>query len=181
MTILTSWSGVDIDITSPQTSDIHIKDIAHSLSMICRYNGTTRYHYSVAQHCVAVANVAQKMGCPPEQVLYALLHDATEAYICDIPRPLKTLLSDYNKIEQTLNRVIMDKFGISGVDTTTVDIIDYNIVYDEVLDVLDKTPSWLSQYESVTKDRTLFRKMNPNDAYTNFMSKYYELREVINA
>ena len=181
MTILTSWSGVDINITSPQASDIHIKDIAHSLSMICRYNGTTRYHYSVAQHSLAVANVAQKMGYPPEQVLYALLHDATEAYICDIPRPLKSLLSEYRKIEQSLNQVIMDKFGISGVDTTTVDVIDYNIVYDEALEVLDKTPSWLNRYTSVAKDRTLFRRMNPTDAYKLFMNKYNELREVINA
>ena len=178
MTILTTSSGIDIDITAPREEDIIITDIAHSLSMICRYNGTTKYHYSVAQHCIAVTKVVAKLGGGVEAQLYALLHDATEAYICDIPRPLKEMLPDYRAIEHNLNIVIMSKMGlldISDKDKDIVAAVDYNIVYDEVSEVLESMPSWMNQYESVTTDRTLFRVKPSHIVRDEWLALYNDL------
>lgn len=83
-----SWiltrSGRKFDLANPNADMVDPTDIAHSLSMQCRFNGHTRHFYSVAQHCYLVADLV-----PAEHQLAALLHDATEAYVGDLVRPLK--------------------------------------------------------------------------------------------
>lgn len=83
-----SWiltrSGLRFDLANPKPDMVDPTDIAHSLSMQCRFNGHTRAFYSVAQHCYLVADLV-----PAEHQLAALLHDATEAYVGDLVRPLK--------------------------------------------------------------------------------------------
>src|SRR5690242_11754504 len=68
----------------PRVDDIDIGDIAHHLSLVCRFAGACREFYSVAQHCVGVSYV-----CDPKDALWGLLHDAAEAYVGDMVRPLK--------------------------------------------------------------------------------------------
>ncbi len=76
-------------------SEIDIEDIAHALARICRFNGHLRYHYSVAEHSVNVAEELKLRGASKELRLFGLLHDASEAYIADIPRPLKDWIPEY--------------------------------------------------------------------------------------
>lgn len=89
-----SWiitrSGQKFDLANPNADMVHPADIAHSLSMQCRFNGHTIDFYSVAQHCCLVADLV-----PAEHQLAALLHDATEAYVGDMVRPLKEGMRDY--------------------------------------------------------------------------------------
>lgn len=97
---------------APTTDQIDINDIAHSLARQCRYAGHVPHFYSVAEHCVEVVN---KMEYHPEMRPYALsglLHDATEAYLCDLPKPLKQGLQDYQDLELLVEKVIEDKFGV---------------------------------------------------------------------
>ena len=104
---ITTAHGVDIDLLNPQVSDINIDDIAHALSNICRFGGHCFPFYSVAQHSVLVAAMA-----PPELKLAALLHDAPEAYLGDVIKPLKLLLGDrYTQFEELFTIVIGNKFG----------------------------------------------------------------------
>lgn len=81
--IITS-TGKWFDVFNPDPGDVDIRDICHALSLQCRFTGHTREFYSVAQHCVLVA-----ANCPSEDALYGLLHDASEAYLSDIARPIK--------------------------------------------------------------------------------------------
>lgn len=89
-----SWiitrSGRKFDLNNPTADMVDPADIAHSLSMQCRFNGHTSSFYSVAQHCNLVADLV-----PAEDQLAALLHDATEAYVGDMVRPLKEGMRDY--------------------------------------------------------------------------------------
>lgn len=94
----------------PRLDEITIEDIAHSLSLQCRWNGHCREFYSVAQHCVLVAQEAQEIE--PRAALWGLMHDATEAYLTDVPRPLKPLLKGYKEAEDNLALAIIDKFNI---------------------------------------------------------------------
>lgn len=89
-------SGRYFDFTAFSVSDIHINDIAHALSMLCRFTGHVKRFYSVAQHSVIVSRIV-----PQEHALAGLLHDASEAYINDLSRPLKLLVPAYGEFEHT--------------------------------------------------------------------------------
>jgi len=91
----------------PRPEEVDILDIAAHLSKICRYNGACDWHYSVAQHSVYVSHQV-----PSEHALAALLHDATEAYTCDIHRPVKKHLTNYAAIEAGVWRAIAERFGL---------------------------------------------------------------------
>ena len=85
---ITTYTGLHFDPVEPDENLIKIKDIAHALSMICRANGHTKIFYSVAQHSIACAKEASQQGLSKELVLGCLLHDASEAYLSDVTRPI---------------------------------------------------------------------------------------------
>jgi predicted RNase H-like nuclease len=98
---------------APQADEVKIEDIAHALSQMCRANGHFKTFYSVAQHSINCAQEARARGLSDRIQLACLLHDASEAYISDITRPVKCYLDDYRKIENHLQQVIYGKFGIT--------------------------------------------------------------------
>lgn len=101
----------------PRPEDVHIEDIAHALSHICRWGGHCRAFYSVAQHCVHVAEYILRKGYGSRLALMGLLHDASEAYIGDMVTPVKRSMPDFYAAEQTLERAIYTKFGLhKGMD-----------------------------------------------------------------
>ena len=97
----------------PQMDEVKIEDIAHALSQMCRANGHFKTFYSVAQHSINCALEARTRGLSNRIQLACLLHDASEAYISDITRPVKCYLDEYRKIEHKLQQVIYLKFGIA--------------------------------------------------------------------
>jgi hypothetical protein len=110
----------------PRPEEVFIGDIAGALSKLCRYGGQCLQFYSVAEHCVHVANYA-----PDELKLTALLHDASEAYLSDVIRPIKSHLTNYLDIEAGLERVIADRFGLAWPWAPEVKRLDTAILADE--------------------------------------------------
>lgn len=100
-------SGRKIDVCKITPDDIEIADIARSLSRICRFAGHTLRFYSVAQHSLLVSQ------CLPAQfALDGLLHDAAEAYVSDVPKPVKRLFKAYSKLEEEVYKAIATKFAL---------------------------------------------------------------------
>lgn len=130
-----TYSGKKFDLLEPTQESIDINDIAHALSNLCRYTGHTEHFYSVAQHSIiAAANV------PEENKLCALLHDATEAYINDISRPLKALLPEYRKIEDRIWHEIADKFYLPYEMPESIKKADIRLLATEKRDLLTVEP-----------------------------------------
>jgi len=101
-----TFTGLYIDVFNPTPDMICIEDIAHGLNNVCRFAGQIREFYSVAQHSVNVCSMV-----PLELKLQALLHDASEAYLGDMPSPIKRNFPEYKKVEHNLMKVIAEKFG----------------------------------------------------------------------
>ena len=118
---------------NPRPQDICIEDIAHHLSLLCRYTGATRCFYSIAQHSVLVSQ-----ACDPADALHGLLHDAAEAYLHDIPRPLKRLpaFAPYREAEARLQAMIYETFGLSPIEPPAVKLIDRRMLRTEQRDLM---------------------------------------------
>lgn len=104
---ITTYTGRRFYPLDPQPEDIYIEDIAHSLSLLNRFTGHTKFPYSVAQHSIKVSEYAYG------HELAGLLHDASEAYVNDLARSLKQYLPKYKEIENKILDVIDTKFNVN--------------------------------------------------------------------
>jgi len=114
-----TFSGKYVNLADPKPETIMIVDIAHALAHMPRWGGHLESFYSVAQHSVACSALASD-----EFKLEALLHDATEAFLMDIPKPLKNLLPEYVYLEHKMHKVIAEKFGLPETISPEVKTID---------------------------------------------------------
>jgi len=103
--IIRTYSGIWFNVFKPDYKLINIEDIAHSLAMQCRFNGHTQDFYSVAQHSVWVME-----RVPLQHKKAALLHDASEAYLADIPSPIKKYFTQYHAIEDDVMNAVAKRF-----------------------------------------------------------------------
>lgn len=116
--VILTASGETIDVSTPDPAVVDIRVIAHALSRICRWGGHTRKTpahpfaiFSVAQHSLIVADTGT-LGCPPELALIGLLHDAAEAYVGDIKRPLRPRFPEFKQLEHAWALAIGMRFGL---------------------------------------------------------------------
>lgn len=104
---ITTYTGKKFHLFDPQLDEICIEDIAHALSLICRFGGHLPEHYSVAQHSILVSQLV-----PENLTLEGLLHDAEEAYIGDMVRPLKIEMPEFNVVTRNIQWKIIQKFEL---------------------------------------------------------------------
>jgi len=112
MSVMNTFSGKKFDPMHMNSEDVSLKDLAHALSLLCRGGGHLKYFYSVGQHSINCMKEARARGWSKRVQLACLLHDASEAYIADIIRPVKAHLPEYYKIESKIMTCIFDKFGL---------------------------------------------------------------------
>lgn len=110
MSEIITYTKKRFDPLHPDVERIDILDIAHALSMLCRANGHFESFYSVCQHSINCMQEAKARGCSERIQLACLLHDASEAYLSDITRPIKAELPRYKEIEAPLQEMIWNKF-----------------------------------------------------------------------
>ena len=107
---ITTYTGNHFKPTNPDPELIRIEDIAHALSLICRGNGHVKTFWSVGEHCICCAKEAAARGLSDRMVLACLLHDASECYLSDVPRPFKKTLTGYKEQEENLLNLIYQKY-----------------------------------------------------------------------
>lgn len=159
--------------------EIGIETIGRALSRSCRYNGQLRddvEYYSVAQHSVWVS-----YHVPAEDALCALLHDATEAYLGDMIRPLKKAMPMFVEVEDRLWRVIAERFGLPAEMPDTVKRADNVALATEKRDLLAERQdlSWGPLPDADAERIT--DVLLPNAAYAAFLARFAELTEARDA
>ena len=178
-------SGRQFFLLDPRAEDVEPFDVAHALSLTCRFAGHTREHYSVAQHSVLVGQLV-----PPELEVHALLHDAAEAYLGDITRPLKQALallhpgaetSPYDAITERVDAAIAERFGMRALDAHEHDAIkraDIVALATERRDVVTRplgNHAW-SVLEGVSPAPTVILPLHPGAARERWLRRFMDLR-----
>ena len=141
---ITTKSGVKFHYLDPQPEEILIKDISHALALTCRFGGHCYHYYSVAQHSVYVAEASDY-----ENALAALLHDASEAYVPDVPRPIKQDVPRLREIEDKIQKAILKKFNALEADWDFIKYLDNAMLAREAKDLMPNTTDWADLPEPI--------------------------------
>lgn len=170
MSWILTHSGKHFDLIDPQPDMIAVLDIAHALANCCRYAGHCRAYYSVAQHSVLTSEIV-----PAEFALEALLHDASEAYLGDVTRPLKHLLPDYRAIEWKVESVIRAAFGLPDAQSHPVTVADRILLATERRDLMpDDATEWPILHGVKPLDKPI-RAVHNHHAKSLFMHRLLEV------
>lgn len=160
---------------APRVADVDPLDIAHALAHICRYGGHTHAFYSVAEHCVLMSHwVEREAGAAA--ALWALLHDATEAYVGDVVRPLKRQMPDYTAAEAHLMDVICARFGLDPTTPAIVKEADNRILQNERAALLRPPPRpWESVEQLEPLPDVVVEAWRPEVAELKYLSRLASL------
>lgn len=165
-----TFSGKRFNPTKPVSSNMVIQDIAHALSMQCRFSGHIKKFYSVAQHSVLVSYI-----CNEEDALWGLLHDASEAYLVDVPSPLKRSgkFDAYLEFEKDVQEAVCVRFGLPLKEPPTVKKADQMLLSTEARDLLVNIRNdW---YQSVKPLPFKIIPLPPQKAEALFLNRFFEL------
>jgi hypothetical protein len=164
-----TYSGKRMYFLDPRPEDICIEDIAHALSNKCRFAGHCSSFYSVAEHSLIVSLLVE-----PDLALTALMHDAAEAYLEDIPSPIKPYFKEYKEMERNIMEVLASKFEFQFPEPDEVKEADKVQLVSEARHLM---PSRGADYPQVPgrtgkKPKCLY----PHLAEEVFLERFYELR-----
>jgi len=165
-----TYSGRRFNPTNPNPDAIVIQDIAHALSMQCRFSGHCKKFYSVAQHSVYVSHI-----CNEEDALWGLLHDASEAYLVDVPRPLKRSgkIEGYIEFERVMQEAVCKRFGLPIKEPHSVKKADTKLLATEARDLMHPLhPDWV---QPITALPFTIESWSPDKAKDMFMQRFFEL------
>jgi len=186
-----TYTGKMVRIFDFDESQVCIEDIAHALSRQCRFGGHCRPFYSVAEHSVRVYNLMTSMynslgtiNCYTK--FFALMHDAAEAYLGDMPRPIKKVCPWYGEIEENVMQVILLEFKIEHysdvnkfVDRDLVQLADDILLVTERRDLMTLTNENWGMARTVLPLKNTIIPYCPDEAKRLFLDIFYS-REISN-
>ena len=186
-------SGKMFDIFNPTPEDICIEDIAHALAMQCRFNGHTKEFYSVAEHSLNVARIVNHLTSDPKTVMHALMHDAHEAYLGDLPGPWadKILFYDNDKsytrkqFVYRIDNAIMEALDLRWIESESKELVGYAdlaMLLNEKGQALAVNNIPWSTDSFVVQSKHLLTKLEffkPAEACFNFLKAYEEITKCL--
>ena len=171
-----TYTGRMFDPIVPEAEKIDIVDIAHALSMLCRGNGHMKHFYSVGQHCINCMMEAKARGYSKRVQLGCLLHDASEAYLSDVTRPVKAALPEYLKIEAPLQDTIWNKWlnpSLTEEERKQVFEIDDGMLWHEFIPLMGAR---LSDEEPILQSEPILNFMGFQETEQRFLSLFHKLQ-----
>jgi len=164
-------AGHYVDLANPDPSTIEVKSIAAALSKVCRFGGHCPQFYSVAEHCIHATAMACSEGYTGDALIAVFLHDAAEAYIGDMVKPLKVTMPQYGEAEQRIEAAIQAAFGVDF--SKWMDVIKR---FDRAMLKAEKVTMWPEDTEkwegfSDIEDRVVkFQFWEPSQAEMQFLA-----------
>lgn len=160
---INTYSGKKLNLLDPFPEDINIQDISRGLAYNSHFGGQTPRFFSIAEHCLLVFNLMERAGrgFSPEILMAALLHDASEAYLGDMVKPLKVLLPEFQKIEQRMMEVIFDKYQLPMEHLATIK------PFDQLAQKIE--------YRAFYKNGATLHHFSPDQSRYRFKERYYNL------
>lgn len=172
-----TFTGERFQPLTPSIDTIWIEDIAHHLSNECRFSGATAVHYSVAEHSFRVSRLLEIWGHDHDDQFWGLMHDASEAYLRDLPTPLKQhpeLGDAYRRAEKRLMKAICERFSMPETQPACVDLADAVMLATEVRDLMPGRPEhWKGLM--VRPDEREIIPWEPKFAEQRFLARFREL------
>lgn len=172
-----TFSGLRFNPFVPDPDQIVIEDIAQSLANQCRFGGHCRKFYSVAQHSCLLADLVAKEGGDVTMQLWALLHDAAEAYLVDLPHPLKhhsTLGARFRDAESALQAVILARFNLPSARPPLLNATDRALLAAEKQVLTAQAWEW-PELNGVEAAAVAVQPWLPARAAREFMTRYKKL------
>ena len=181
-----TFSGLAFYPLDPRPEDIRIEDIAHALALQCRFTGHSRLFYSVAEHSVHVSYL-----CEPEDALWGLLHDASEAYLGDVSRPLKRqpAMREYRVAERDAQWAVSLRFGLDTEELEPASVTRADMLL-AAIEGRDLLPPIQARHEAMYAERwrdwfapigscglVLSRPWSPEEAESRFLARFRKLVE----
>lgn len=154
----------------PRWEEVDPVDIAHALGMICRFGGHAKHFYSVAQHCVLMSYEVH-----PANALWALMHDAGEAYLGDMVRPLKKHMLTFRNAEAHLMGIICRRFGLDPICPLEVIEADTRILCDERLALMTPCDKPWTLMDGVVPLGVVIEPWGPKEAEVRYLERLREL------
>lgn len=173
-TFIETYTGRPFWPLQPSSVGLSIIDIAHALSNQCRYSGHVAWFYSTAQHCCLLADYCIAQGLSPLVALQLLMHDAAEAYLVDVPRPVKQFMPQYRQWDHAVNVVIRDWMNWGSLPLPDVqDDFDSRIIVDERLALMSRSGNdWGHRGEALG---VKIERWSPEKAEREFLTRYAAL------
>lgn len=172
-----TFTGKHFAPLEPVFADIEIADIAHALANQCRFSGHTRFRYSVAEHCIRVSELLESWDEPEMVQLWGLLHDASEAYLVDLPTPLK-LATEIGPIYRAAERRLMEsiccRFSLPWREPESVTVADRVMLATEVRDLMHADREYWKKIEAKPAAGRI-RPWSPDVAEYEFLRRYRAL------
>ena len=167
---VSTFSGNRFYPLRPHIDQVAIEDIAHGLAYQCRFNGQTKTFYSIAQHSLIVASLV-----PPPLRLAALLHDAAEAYLGDMVKPLKVLLPEFAALEDKVTAIIAATYGIDFSDYAPIKRADLVALATEKRDLMPHSAERWAYLDGIAPLPGIIVAMDPGEAKLCFLQRFHEL------
>lgn len=172
-----TYSGHTFSPLKPVFAEIRIEDIAHALSNQCRFSGHTRFRYSVGEHSVRVSERLGECGYRRSVQLWGLLHDASEAYLVDLPTPLKldeAFAEVYRTAEHRLMAAICRRYSLPVKEPAAVRVADAELLATEVRDLMHGNRAYWRKLKAKPLSGRI-RPWGPDVAEFEFLRRYREL------
>ena len=170
MTWIQTYTGKQFYPLEPRAEDIDIADIAHALSLICRFTGHCRVFYSVAEHSLLMSE-----WCKPELAKWALMHDAAEAYLADVARPVKRQIPHYCDYERAVLLQVSKRFGLPWPVPLEIGYLDRRMLATECRDLMSQPPNPWGATEGIEPFARSILPCNWIHIESKFLARFDEL------